>query len=66
MGSINNTIAGLELAQIGWVVPNIHAAVKFFANAMDITDFPQPKNIRAQDFDMTHYGKTVASEWLTT
>ena len=29
MDSINNIITGLEFAQIGWVVPDIHAAVKF-------------------------------------
>jgi methylmalonyl-CoA/ethylmalonyl-CoA epimerase len=32
MTRINNNIAGLELAQIGWVVPDIHAAVKFIAS----------------------------------
>ena len=31
MSSINNTITGLELTQIGWVIPDIHAAAKFLA-----------------------------------
>lgn len=38
----SNTIAGLELAQIGWVVPDINAAVKFLAGALGVTGFPQP------------------------
>ena len=53
MSSINNTIAKLELAQIGWVVPDIHAAVKFLSSALGIAGFPQPEHIRAQDLDMT-------------
>ena len=66
MTSINSTIAGLELAQIGWVVPDIHVAVKFLANALGIAGFPQPEHIRAQDLGMTYHGKVVAGEWLTT
>ncbi|MGF7039862.1 VOC family protein [Mucilaginibacter lappiensis] len=66
MNSINKTIAGLELAQIGWVVPDIHAAVKFLSNALGIAGFPQPEHIRAQDLDMTYYGQVVAGDWLTT
>lgn len=65
MSSIN-IIAGLELAQIGWVVPDILAAVKFLANALGIAGFPEPQHVRAQDLDMTYYGKVVAAEWLTT
>jgi len=66
MSSINNTIAGLELAQIGWVVPDIHAAVKFLTTALGVAGFPQPEHIRAQDLGMTYHGKAVAGEWLTT
>lgn len=66
MKGIDNTIAGLELAQIGWVVPDIHAAVEFLANALRIAGFPQPEHIRAQDLGMTYYGRVVAGEWLTT
>lgn len=66
MNSINNTIAGLELAQIGWVVPDIHAAVKFLTNALRIAGFTEPEYIRAQDLGMTYYGEVVVGEWLTT
>jgi methylmalonyl-CoA/ethylmalonyl-CoA epimerase len=66
MNNINETIAGLELAQIGWVVPDIHAAVKFLSTALGVAGFPEPENIRAQDLGMTYYSKSVAGEWLTT
>lgn len=66
MNSINNIIAGLELAQIGWVVPDIHAAADFLANVLGIAGFPQPVHIRAQDLGMTYHGKAVPGEWLTT
>jgi hypothetical protein len=66
MNSISKTIAGLELAQIGWVVPDINAAVKFLAGALGVAGFPQPQHFRAQDLGMTYYGKVVAGEWLTT
>lgn len=66
MDNINNTIAGLELAQIGWVVPDIKAAVTFLTNALGIAGFPKPEYIRAQDLNMTYYGQVVAGEWLTT
>jgi len=66
MKSITNAVAALEMAQIGWVVPNIHAAVKFLANALGIAGFPQPEHIRAQDLGMTYYSNVVAGDWLTT
>ncbi|MPR35108.1 VOC family protein [Salmonirosea aquatica] len=66
MSSINDTIAGLELAQIGWVVPDIHTTMKFLTNALGIAGFPQPELIRAEDLGMTYYGKVEAGEWLTT
>lgn len=66
MSNINNTIAGLELAQIGWVVPNIHTSVKFLANALGIAGFPEPQHVRAQDLDMSYRGQVVPAEWLTT
>lgn len=66
MSDIHNTIAGLEFAQIGWVVPDIHAAVKFLSGALGITGFPEPEHVRAQDLNMTYYGKVVSGEWLTT
>jgi methylmalonyl-CoA/ethylmalonyl-CoA epimerase len=66
MSNINNTIAGLELAQIGWVVPDIYAAVKFLANALGIAGFPEPQHMSAQDLNMSYHGRVVAGEWLTT
>jgi methylmalonyl-CoA/ethylmalonyl-CoA epimerase len=66
MSNSSNTIAGLEFAQIGWVVPDIHAAVKFLAGALGITGFPPPEHVRAQDLNMTYHGKVVAAEWLAT
>jgi hypothetical protein len=66
MSNINDTLSGLEFAQIGWVVPDIHAAVKFLATALGIKGFPEPEHVRAQDLNMTYRGKVVAAEWLTT
>lgn len=66
MSNINSTIARLEHAQICWVIPDIHAAVKFLSNTIDIAGFPEPEHVRAQDLDMTYYGKVVPGEWLTT
>lgn len=66
MSSINNTIAGLELAQIGWVVPDIYIAAKFLGNTLGIAGFPPPEHVRAQDLDMSYYGEVVPGEWLTT
>jgi len=66
MSSINKSLAGLEFAQIGWVVPDIHAAVKFLSATLGIAGFPPPQHVRAQDLDMSYYGKVVEAEWLTT
>ena len=66
MNTINNTIAKLEFAQVGWVVPDIYASVKFLSDALGIAGFPQPELFRAQDLGMTYYDEVVAAEWLTT
>jgi methylmalonyl-CoA/ethylmalonyl-CoA epimerase len=66
MKAITKTIAGLELAQIGWVVRDINTAMKFFADAMDITNFPRPEAVRAQYLGLTYYGQVVPAEWLTS
>lgn len=66
MKAVNDTIAGLELAQIGWVVPDIHATVKFLSGALGIAGFPEPEHVRAQDLNMTYHGKVAEAEWLTT
>jgi hypothetical protein len=65
MTNINNTIATLEFAQTCWVVPDIHATAKFLSNALGIA-FPKVERVRAQDLNMTYYGKVVESECLTT
>jgi methylmalonyl-CoA/ethylmalonyl-CoA epimerase len=66
MNHPNNPITKLELAQVGWVVPDIHAAIQFFESALGITGFHPPQHIRAQDLNMSHHGKIVPGEWLTT
>lgn len=66
MESINNTITKLEFAQVGWVVPDIYASVKFLSGNLGITGFPQPERFRAQDLGMTYYDEVVPAEWLTT
>jgi methylmalonyl-CoA/ethylmalonyl-CoA epimerase len=66
MKNLNDTIAKLEFAQVGWVVPDIHASVKFLTNSLGIAGFPAPERFRAQDLNMTYYGEVVSGEWLTT
>lgn len=66
MSNIQDTIAGLEFAQIGWVVPDIHAAVKFLSATLGIAGFPEPQHFNARDVGMTYYGAEVAGDWLTT
>lgn len=65
MSNINNTLAKLEFAQIGWVVPDIHTAINFLSKSLGVS-FPEPEHGRAQDFDITYYGKVVEAEWLTS
>jgi hypothetical protein len=64
--SNSNIISSLEHAQICYVMPDIHAAVKFLSSTLGITGFPKPEQVSAQDLNMTYYGKVVAAEWLTT
>lgn len=66
MSKLNSTIAGLEFAQICWVVPDIHAAVGFLSGALGVAGFPEPQPMRALDLGMTHHGRLVPGEWLTT
>jgi len=56
----------LEFAQVGWVVPDIHTAVKFLADTLGITGFPKPEHYSAKDLGMTYYGELVESTGLTT
>ena len=66
MSKINNSTAGLEFAQVGWVVPDIHAAVKFLSETLGIAGFPKPEHFSAQDLGMTYHGELVPGEWLAT
>lgn len=66
MSNLDNTVAGLELAQICWVVPDIHASARFLTSALGVAGFPKPERMRAQDLGMTYHGQLVDGEWLTT
>lgn len=66
MGNLNQTLAGLELAQICWVVPDIQAAVGFFGSTLGVAGFPEPESLNAQELGMTYFGRIEAGEWLTT
>lgn len=66
MNDINDTLAGLEFAQIGWVVPDIQAAMNFLSKALGIAGFHEPQHVRAQDLDMSYRGRIVDGDWLTT
>ena len=66
MSNITNTLAGLELAQVGWVVPDIKVAVKFLTGTLGVPGFHEPEPFRAQDWGMTYYGQAVPGEWLIT
>lgn len=66
MSPTHNPVAGLELAQIGWVVPDIHATVALLTKTLGMTGFPEPEHMRARDLNMTYYDRVVAGEWLTT
>lgn len=66
MNNLNNTIASLEFAQIGWVVPDIHVAVKFLSATLGIPGFPEPQHMSAESLNMSYYGEIVPGEWLTT
>lgn len=66
MNDISKIIAELEFAQIGWVVQDIHTAVKFLSGCLGVKGFPKPEHVRAQDLNMSYHGKIVEGEWLTT
>jgi hypothetical protein len=66
MTKLNQTIAGLEFAQICWVVPDIRAAAGFLSGGLGVAGFPEPVQMRALDLGMTYRGQLVAGEWLTT
>jgi len=63
MSNINDTLAKLEFAQIGWVVPDINAAVKFLEQSLGIK-FPKPERYSAEELNIKYYGKVVPHEGL--
>ena len=65
MSNINDTLAKLEFAQIGWVVPEIHAAIAFMKQSLRI-DFPQPNRYSAEELNIKYHGKVVHGDGLTT
>jgi hypothetical protein len=65
MNNINDTLAKLEFAQIGWVVPDINATAKFLGRSLGVS-FPEPSRYSAEDLNIKYYGKVVPSDGLTT
>lgn len=65
MSRIANTLAKLEFAQIGWVVPDIHATVDFFSKLMGV-HFPAPHRYSAEELNIKYYGEVVPSDGLTS
>jgi hypothetical protein len=65
MNKINDTLAMLEFAQIGWVVPDIIATVTFLEKSLGVS-FPQPYRYSAEELNIKYYGKVVPSDGLTT
>lgn len=65
MSKINDTLARLEFAQIGWVVPDIQATVKFLEKSLRIS-FPQPHRYDAEELQIKYFGNVVPSDGLTT
>jgi hypothetical protein len=65
MNKINETLARLQFAQIGWVVPDIHATVSFMERSLGV-NFPEPYRYSAEDLNIKYYGKVVPSDGLTT
>jgi hypothetical protein len=65
MSKIDDTLAKLEFAQIGWVVPDIYTTAKFLEKSLGI-NFPEPYRYSAEDLNIKYYGKVVPSDGLTT
>jgi hypothetical protein len=65
MSKLNETLAQLEFAQIGWVVPDIHSTGKFLENSLRVK-FPQPHRYSAEELNIKYFGKVVPSDGLTT
>lgn len=65
MGNINDTLAKLEFAQIGWVVPDINAALKFLEKGLGVS-FPKPERYDAEELGIKYYGKVVPGDGLVS
>jgi len=65
MNKLNDTLAKLEFAQIGWVVPDIKATVNFLGKSLGVA-FPEPHRYSAEDLNIKYFGKVVPSDGLTT
>jgi methylmalonyl-CoA/ethylmalonyl-CoA epimerase len=65
MGKINDTLDKLEFAQIGWVVPDIKATVKFLEKTLRVS-FPEPHPYSAVELNIKYYGKVIPGDGLTT
>ena len=65
MSKIHDTLAKLEFAQIGWVVPDIKATVRFLGRSLGVV-FPEPSRYSAGDLSIKYFGKVVPSDGLTT
>jgi methylmalonyl-CoA/ethylmalonyl-CoA epimerase len=65
MKNINDTLDKLEFAQIGWVVPDIDAAIKFLERSLRV-DFPKPERYSAEELNIKYYGKVVPHHGLTS
>jgi methylmalonyl-CoA/ethylmalonyl-CoA epimerase len=65
MSNINDTLSKLEFIQIGWVVPDINATIKFLEKSLRV-DFPKPERYSAEDLNIKYYGKVVPHFGLTS
>lgn len=65
MSNINDTLAKLEFAQIGWVVPDIQVTANFLGKSLGVS-FPEPYRYSAEDLNIKYQGKVVPSDGLTT
>jgi catechol 2,3-dioxygenase-like lactoylglutathione lyase family enzyme len=60
------TFAGLQLAQIAWVVKDINATIKFFKEVLGINNLSKPEISRAQDYKATYHGELIDAETLVS
>jgi methylmalonyl-CoA/ethylmalonyl-CoA epimerase len=65
MSKINETLAKLEFAQIGWVVPDIHVTINFLGKSLGVS-FPEPHRYSAEELKIKYYGEIVPGDGLTS